>query len=150
MNADIETGDTLNAIGQEIADMLNRHPDGSFLYAEVDDEGYEVAIFAEENGEIIYYYPSNKMFELVQHLWDVADDDKKWSILEYGIADEKFDAQFTFPDQVNPDEDDNDEDDGCERVMRKHFGDKPVIYPDLGSSAVKLTLEDLALLEGDN
>lgn len=151
MNADIKLGDTLNAIGQEIANILNRHPDGSFLYAEVDDEGYEVAIFAEDIGEVVYHYPSDEMFELVQHLWDVADSDKKWSILEYHITDGKFDAQFTFSDELNPDEDEeDDEDDRRERALQKRFGDKPVTYPDLPSSAVKLTLDNLTHLEDEN
>jgi hypothetical protein len=147
MNADIKLGDALNSIGQEIANILNRHPDGSFLYAEVDDEGYEVSIFADANGEVTYHYPTEEMFELVQHLWDAADSDKKWSILEYDISDGKFDAQFTFPDQLNPDDDD---DDRRERALQKRFGDKPVTYPDLPSSAVKLTSDDLAHLEDED
>jgi hypothetical protein len=148
MNADIEMGDTLNFLGQEIAVILNRHPDGSFLYAEVDDEGYEVSIFVEDNGEVHYHYPSDKMFELVKHLWNVADDDKKWSVLEYSVVDGKFDAQFTFPDQLNADEDDGD--DMCDRALRKRYGDKPVIYPDLGSRAAKLTLDNFADIEDEN
>ena len=150
MNPDIEMGEILNGIGQEIAELLGHQPDDTFLYAEVDDEGYEISIFAEGDKAVLYHFPNRKMFELVQRLWEIADDDKKWSVLEYEIADGEFDASFTFYDQFDPNQnDDDDEEDRCDQAIRKRFGDMPVIYPDLGPDAVSLTLEDLEHLEDE-
>lgn len=150
MNPDIEMGEILNSIGQEIAELFGRQPDNAFLYAEVDDEGYEISIFAEDDGAVLYHFPNRQIFELVQRLWEIADDDKKWSVLEFEIADGEFDASFTFYDQFDPNQNDgDDEEDRCDRAIRKRFGDKPVIYPDLGPGAVQLTLEDLAHLDDD-
>lgn len=149
MNPDIEMGEILNSIGQEIAEITGRQPVDALLYAEVDDEGYEISIFADEDEAVLYHFPNKKIFELVQHLWEIADDNKKWYSLELQIAKGDFEANFTFSDQIDPNEiDGDDEEDRCDLAIRRRFGDKPVIYPDLGPGAVKLAFEDPAHPDG--
>ena len=65
MQANVNMGDILNDIAQEIAEMLGRLPDNAFLYAEVDDEGREASVFTENDDGIFCHRPSNEMFELV-------------------------------------------------------------------------------------
>ena len=144
-------GRAISGIGQEISELLGFQPNRTFLYVEVDDEGYEISIFVEDDRSVLYHFPSRKIFELVQHLWEIADDEKKWSVLEFEVSDGNFDASFTFYDQYDPNQnDDDDEEDRCDQAIRKRFGGKPVIYPDLGPGAVKLTLDDLSHRDEEN
>jgi hypothetical protein len=143
MTNNIRMGDILNDIAQEIAEMLGRLPDNAFLYAEADGEGREASIFAENNDGIFCRQPSDEMFELVGELWEAADDDKKWAAVEYDIADGKFEANFIFPEQIDPEDI---SDDRRERALRKRYGDRPITYPPPNPDAIPVTLGDLARL----
>ena len=142
-----KVGDILSELGQHIFEIIGQHPDGSFLYAEVDDDGYEVAIFHEEGGErVVYYDADDELFEEIINLWETALDHEKWSVLEYDVRDGQFNSSFTYADQLDPEEDSHERRD---RLVRARYGDKPVIYPDLGPDAVQLTLEDLEHIEDE-
>lgn len=147
MTNNIKMGDILNAIGQELAYILDRVPDGAFFYAEGDDESYSASIFSPEGDVIVFYKPTDVIFDHVIELWHTAEEEKKWAVLEYDVAEGKFEASFTFPEQLDPEDI---EDDRRERALRKRFGDTPVIYPDIGPNAATLTLDDFAHLEDEN
>jgi hypothetical protein len=141
-----KVGEILTDLGQHLFEILGRDPDGAFLYAEVDDGGYEVAIFHTEGDKVVYYSPDDELFEEIINLWETALDHEKWSVLEYDVRDGRFYSSYTYADQLDPDED---SDERRDRLVRARFGDKPVIYPPLGPDAVELTLEDLAHLDDD-
>ncbi len=147
MQGNVNMGDILNDIAQEIAEMLGGLPDNAFLYAEVDDEGREASVFTEDDGGIFCYKPSGEMFELVGELWEAADDDKKWAAVEYDVANGKFEANFIFPEQIDPDEI---SDDRRERALRKRYSDRTITYPPLNPDAIPVTLDDLSHLDEAN
>lgn len=143
---DEKVGEILNALGQHIFEIIGQNPDGSFLYAEVDEGAYEVAIFHDEGEQVVYYDPDSDLFDEVINLWETALDHEKWTVLEYDVRDGRFNSSYTYADQLDPDED---SDERRDRLVRARFGDKPVIYPPLGPDAVELTLQDLAHLDDD-
>ena len=147
MQGSVKMGNILNDIVQEIAEMLGRLPDNAFLYAEVDDEGREASVFTENNSGIFSHRPSDELFALVGELWEAADDDKKWAAVEYDVDEGKFEANFIFPEQIDPEDI---SDDRRERALRKRYGDRPITYPPLNPGAVPMTLEDLSHFINEN
>ena len=59
-------------------------------------------------------------------LWEAQDSDKRWTEIEYVVRGDKFHASFTYPDEIDPEEDPFDRRD---RIVAKHFGKKPIVYP---------------------
>ncbi len=139
MDPRIQMGDMLNGIGQHLADILEHHPDGTYLYAEM-DEGYcEAGVFYDEGEQVVYYGPSGELFNALHELWEFAEADKKWAVLHYEVKEGAFDARFSYPDQIDPEEA------GFERrgrALHERYGDKPVIYPEPDESYRMLTLDD--------
>jgi hypothetical protein len=125
---DAKMGSTLEGIGQLIADILNeKGSEGAFMHAQAGDMWQAAGIFRDLGNQVIYRDPSQALIEAIQDLWEFADDDKKWVELFYTIADGKFDAQFTFPDDVDPTESNFER---RERALSERYGDKPVDYSD--------------------
>lgn len=146
MTPDIRINNILNDIGNEIAFILDQHPNGSFLYSEAAENTCSVGIFLESEEVVTYFGPTDELFELVQNLWNVAEPDKKWSVFEYSVVDGRLNASFTYPDSIDADESDHDR---YVRVLRNRYGEKPVIFPDDDDKDfVELTLDDLAHLDG--
>lgn len=148
MGHDIRIGEALNDIGNELAFILDRQPDGSFLYSEAAENTCSAAVFVESNDEVRFVDPTDELFDLIQHLWDLAEPDKKWTVLEYAVAEGKMKASFTYPEDIDPDESEMDR---SERALRKRYGEKPIIYPndDDDNDFVELTLDDLAHLDDE-
>lgn len=146
MSIDIETGDILNALGQHLYEILEKHPDGAFLFIEVDGQSTEAAIFFDEGPQVVYYDPDEELLDEIQTLWNLAEAGKKWSVLEYDVHDNNFDAKFTYQDQLDPEEDIYDR---RERLLQLRYGGKPVIYPPPTADMVEITLADLAHLDDD-
>lgn len=142
-----KVGEILTDLGQHIAEITGRDPDGSFLYAEVDEGAYEVAIFSDEGDKVVYYGPDDELFDEIISLWNTALDNEKWSVLTYDVKGDQFDSLFIYADQLDPEEEDYERRD---RLVRARYGDKPVIYPDLGPNAVRLAPEDLAHLHDED
>lgn len=141
-----KVGDILAGLGQHVAEIIGRDPDGSFLYAEFDEGLYEVAIFHDEGDKIVYYDADEVLFDEIINLWNTALDNEKWSVLTYDVKGDEFNSLFIYPDQLDPEEEDYER---RERLVRARYGDKPVIYPDLGPNAVRLTPDDLAHLHNE-
>ena len=112
-------------IGGEIAHIVG-DPNGTFLYSEAGDGWCSYAIFKEEGGGVRYYAGTSELGDLIWKAWLTEDSDKRWAVVEYVVTGTKFDVQFQFPDQIDPEES---EDERRPRALKKHFGDKPVIYP---------------------
>jgi hypothetical protein len=140
-----EIGDILNRIGQHTANIIGKTPDDVFVYIEAGDQRQGGAVFENLSDQVIYYDPSIEMCEEIQRLWDVAEPDKKWSVLLYDIKDGKFEAEFMYTDDL---EKDVFEHDYREDALLIRYGDKPVIYPEPDDGDWhELTGEELAKLE---
>jgi hypothetical protein len=119
-------GPIFAAIGGELAKIVDDVPDGTFLYAEGGDGWMASGVFKVEGSVIRYFRPTRELGDLLLQAWNAEDPDKRWAVMEYSIKGTKFDVQFLFPDDIDPDESDVER---RPRALRRHFGDKPVIYP---------------------
>ena len=120
-------GPMLSDIGSEVARIVGGNPDGAYLYAEAGEGWYGSSIFQAEGEAVRYFDPSSELSDLIYDFWLAEDPDKRWSVMQFEITGTKFDAHFKFPDEV-PVESFAD-DDRREIALKKHYGDKPVIYP---------------------
>ena len=60
-------------------------------------------------------------------LWDEADPDKRWAEMEYLVRDGRFTVTYTYPEDIDPEEDEFRRRD---RIVARYFGDKPIVYPE--------------------
>ena len=134
-----EMGKLLNQIGQHLADILDQHPDDSYMYAEVTEGSCEAGVFHDEGEQVVYYDPSDELFDALFDLWKFAEADKKWTALHYEVNDGAFKARFLYPDQLDPDEFSYER---RGRALDERYGDKPVIYPKPHGSFRELKLDD--------
>lgn len=122
--------DQTEAILQVIGEILARDPDypnhPTLLFARVARMYVGPSVF-KYIGNSIYYRDEN-LSELTDPLLDLweAQDGKPWKELEYVLQDGSFTIHYTYPDEINEEEDLFDRRD---RVVAKHFGDKPIVYP---------------------
>lgn len=139
MDREIQMGDILNMLGQHLAEIIGNHPNDTFLYAEADEGFREAAIFHDEGDKVIYYNPSQELFDDIGRLWEVAEPDKKWAVMMYDVKDGKFDAKFVFPEDLDPEKSIVDR---REDALIERYGNKDVIYPDIGNHFRNLTNDD--------
>ena len=116
-------------IGAELAEIVGGDPDGAYLYAEAGEGWYGYGVFKDEGDKVRYYDPSSGLGDLIYKAWVAEDFDNRWAIMEYEINGTKFNAEFKFPDEIKVES--YDEDDRRDIALKKHFGDKPVLYPPL-------------------
>jgi hypothetical protein len=121
-------GPIFAAIGEECAAIVGGDPDGLYLYG-VAGEGHSGGgIFLDEGDAVRYYRLSPELFALILKAWETDGKDQKWALMEYEIKGTSFDAKLIYPDEI---------DQGLsvselrEIYLKRHFGDKEVIYPPL-------------------
>jgi|SRR6188768_3775131 len=117
----------LNEIGQLLAEDTAYPLDGTLLYAELDSNFVAPSIYKDCGDHILYRSPDlDRLGDALLDLWEAEDPDKRWTEIEYIIRDGKFDATFTYPDEIDPEEDRWDRRD---RAVARHFGTKRIVYP---------------------
>ena len=137
----VEIGEKLNKIGQLTADILGKRPKDVFIYILAGDQWQEASIFDDLGNRVIYHDPTRELFEEIGRLWAVADPEKKWHMIHYDIKDGRFEVEYFYPDQLDPDEDSHE---FRERALAARYGDKPVVYPKPEPDGfVDLNLDDL-------
>lgn len=126
--SDDKTQRYLNEIGQLLADEAELPLDGTLLYAKVKEGFVSLAIFKDLGDRVMYRYPDLDLLgDVLLNFWELETSGKRWSELEYVVRDDKFTAYFNYAEDIDPDEDPFDRRD---RVVERHFGKKPVVYPD--------------------
>ncbi len=139
MEPNEQTGDMLNAIGQLLAEIIGEHPEGTYLYAEADEGSYEAGVFRDEGQQVLYYDPSDELFDALAELWESAEANKKWVVMEYEVQDGQFKAKFAYPDHVDSEESGFER---RERALLERYADKPITYPETNENMRTLTLDD--------
>lgn len=125
-----DTEKLLNEIGQLLAEDIEFPIDNTLLYAELDYGMVSPSIFKDIGNQILYRIPDLDAFsEVLLDLWDEQPEGRRWAEMEYLVRDGKFDAVFVYPDEIDPDEDPMDR---RTRIVRRYFGDKPIVYPQPG------------------
>lgn len=131
-------GPLFNDIGVELVDIVGGDTNSIFLYVEIGEGWISPNVFKDEGHKIRYLDDNEALADLLWEAWYAESEEggiKRWSIMEYEIKDGKFDVSFKYPDEVNV------ETISMERrqaALRARFGDKPVIYPPMPSTAFEL------------
>ena len=118
-------GPVYGEIGGEVARIVG-DPEGAYLYSEAGEGWYSYAIFKAEGENVRYYDGTSELGDLIWKALKTEEPGKRWAVMEYVITGTKFDAQFQFPEQIDPEES---EIERRPRALKKHFGERPVIYP---------------------
>ncbi len=117
----------LNNIGQLLAEDTEYPIDGTLLYAELDRNFVAPSIFKDRGNHVLYREPDlDRLGDALLDLWEAETPDKRWAEIEYVIRDGRFDVAFTYPEEIDPDEERMDR---RKRIVARHFGDKPIVYP---------------------
>jgi hypothetical protein len=126
MNNDDETIRLLNVVGNILAADTEYPLDGTLLHAELQEGAVGPSIFKDLGDHILYRPASFDLMDPLLDLWGLADPDKRWAEIEYVVRDGAFEVRLTYPEDIDPDEDSLDR---RTRVVKRHFGDKPIVYP---------------------
>ena len=116
----------LKNIGTLLAMDENYPIDGTLLYADVETDAVAASIFKDRGNHILYRRDGVRFCDPLLDLWEETDPNRRWAEIEYLIRDGKFEVTYTYPDQIDPKEEPLDRRD---RIVRRHFGDKPIVYP---------------------
>lgn len=106
--------------------MVNGNPNGIYAYAEVRDMFMSAGVYQDEGNRVAYYTPKHDFAEAVEDLWHLRTQEERWGAMRYEIVDGEFSVEFDYPDQFDPNED---EDVRQERALKARYGDKPIYYP---------------------
>ncbi|WP_298669213.1 hypothetical protein [uncultured Sphingomonas sp.] len=119
-------------IGQLLANDTEYPLDGTLLYAELDHAMVAPSIFKNLGNHVLYRRPDlDTLGDALLDLWEAQDSKPRWVEIEYLIENGRFTATYTYPDEIDPNENENDMFARTKRIVRKYFGDKPIVYPPL-------------------
>lgn len=121
-----ETGRLLNEIGRLLAEDKEDPLDGTLLYAKVWPDAVSSAVFKDGGDHVAYQDGPGPLMDMLLDLWEETDPPKRWAEMEYVVRGGTFDASFTYSQEINPEEDPFDRRD---RIVKRYFGDKPIVYP---------------------
>ncbi|WP_010184574.1 hypothetical protein [Sphingomonas sp. PAMC 26605] len=125
--ANDETDRLLGEIGQLLAEDTVYPLDGTLLYAEVDSNYVAPAIFKNRGNSIVYRRPDlDRLGDALLDLWDAEDPENRWEEIEYLITGDTFEVTYTYADDIDREEDPFERRD---RIVKRYFGDKPIVYP---------------------
>ncbi len=124
---DDETAKILNDIGQLLAEDVEYPLDNTLLYARLDRNMVAPSIYKNLGNHILYRAPDlDRLGDALLDLWEAQTQKPRWAEIEYLIKDGRFTADFAYPSEIDPKEDNFVRRD---RIVVKYFGEKPVMYP---------------------
>lgn len=116
----------LAGIGQTLASDPDHSSYPMLLFAEVGRMVVSAALFKDIGEKILY---SDEIIDVLGDslldLWE-AQEGGSWKEMEYVLRDGEFTVHYTYPDEIDEEEDPFER---RNRVVAKHFGDKPIVYP---------------------
>lgn len=125
--ANDETDRLLGQIGQVLAYDTAYPLDGTLLYARVRSTMVAPSIFKNRGNNIVYRDPDlNRLCGALLDLWYAEEPNNRWAEIEYLVQGDTFEVAYTYANEIDPHEDTFDRRD---RIVKRHFGDKPIVYP---------------------
>lgn len=122
-----ETDRLLGKIGQLLAEDKAYPLDGILLYARVASNMVAPSIFENRGNTIVYRRPDlDRLGDALLELRDTEEPDNRWAEIQYLVQGDTFEVAYTYADEIDPDEEPFDRRD---RIVARHFGDKPIVYP---------------------
>jgi hypothetical protein len=127
--AETESERLLQEIGGLLMDDSEYPSEPTLLYAQLDHNMVGDSIFKDLGNHLLYRRSlDERLLHALLDLWEAEDEHDRWSELEYVLRDGKFEVAYYYPDEIDPEEDVLER---RERALRRHFGDKPIVYPPL-------------------
>jgi hypothetical protein len=127
--AGTESEHLLKEIGELLMNDDEYPSEPTLLYAQLDYNMIGESIFKELGNQFLYRWPLNERLPYaLLELWEAQDGRDRWSELEYVLRDGNFEIAYFYPDEIDPQEDVIER---RERALRRHFGEKPIVYPPL-------------------
>lgn len=125
--ANDEAEKLLNEIGQLLMEDREYPVEPTLIYAQLDRNMVGESIFKELGNQILYRRPviEGLPYALLD-LWEAQEGDDRWTEIEYLLRDGKFEVAYIFPDEIAAEEDLGER---RARAVRRHFGEKPIVYP---------------------
>ncbi|WP_445191343.1 hypothetical protein ACT009_12190 [Sphingomonas sp. Tas61C01] len=137
--ANDDTNRLLIEIGQLLAEDTEYPLNGTLLYARVDAGLVAPSIFKEREKDIVFRWVDlDRLCPVLLDLWESEDGVEQWAEIQYVVRNEKFEVEYTYVEQIDPEEEHMVRRD---RIVHRHFGDKPITYPDFPDD------EDIALYD---
>lgn len=127
--ANDETELLLNEIGQLLAKETGFPRSSVLLYAQLEPDAVGLDIFVEHSSYVEYSHSGNSLTDPLLDLWEVEEPEKRWAEMEYLLRNGKFTATFTYPGEVDPEEESDAFFARRRSIVARHFGDKPIVYP---------------------
>ena len=125
--ANDETDRLLGEIGQLLAEDTAYPLDGTLLYAQVDSNYVAPSIFKNRGNSIVYRDPDlGRLGDALLDLWDAEEPENRWAEIEYLVTGHTFEVAYTYANEIDEDEDTFERRD---RIVKRYFGDKPIVYP---------------------
>lgn len=112
----------------EILSADTKYPlENTLLYAEVEPGMVSADVFKDDGAHAVYRWVSSpRLTEALLDLWEVEPPEMRWAEMEYVIRNGQFHAHFTYREEIDKEED---EFDRRKRIVKRYFGDKPILYP---------------------
>ncbi|MFT3975900.1 MAG: hypothetical protein QM688_02105 [Sphingomonas bacterium] len=125
-----ETARLLAEIGLLLAKDTEYPLDDTLLYAVLDRGYVEASIFKNLGNQILYRWPDmDTLGDALLELWEAQESEPRWAEIEYLVKDGRFTVTYTYPDEIDPKENEDDMFARRTRIVRKYFGEKPIVYP---------------------
>lgn len=125
--ANDEVEELLNEIGRLLAEDVEYPFEPTLLYAQLDRNMIGESIFKELGNQVLYRSPViMRLPHVLLRLWEAQEGDDWWMEMEYLVRDGMFEVAYVYPDAIDPGEDILER---RARSVRRHFGDKPIVYP---------------------
>jgi hypothetical protein len=129
--AETESERLLSEIGRLLMDDREYPSEPTLLYAQLDHNVVGESIFKELGNQILFRWPMNqRLLYALLELWEAQDGKEWWTELEYVLRAGTFEVAYFYPDEIDPNEDVVER---REAAVRRHFGEKPIVYPPLPS-----------------
>lgn len=125
--ANDEADRLLGEIGQLLAEDTMYPLDGTLLYARVRATMVAPSIFKNQANNIVYRDPDlDRLCGVLLDLWNTEEPKNRWAEIAYLVSGDLFEVTYTYANEIDPDEDTFER---RARIVTRHFGDKPIVYP---------------------
>jgi len=123
-----EISNLLEELARELADIREGEKSGVLLYAEAGPGWAGLSIYTSSDNSIVWHSPPNEVSDLIMMLWNVMQSHEKWRGMTMFVAHNRFRTEFDYGEGWNEEEDEGDR---REPIVREFFGNKPIYYPPL-------------------
>lgn len=121
-----ESAQLLTEIGRLLMASNESPSAATLLYAKLDYNMVSPAIFEEHGNHLQYRDDLGRLADALLDLWETQETDDRWAEMEHVVRDGGFETSYTYPDAIDRDEDPFVRRD---RIVERHFGAKPIVYP---------------------